>query len=126
MTPFDFLNAINDSKENLFDEDPAQSNKDYVPFIVNRGLSYFHDTVLYANEMNFNHHIPKEWQFDFLLNSIPRKRRMSKWHKKDDAHTLNLVVEYYGYSIEKARGVLSILSSDQLKTIEEKLYKGGR
>lgn len=126
MTPFDFLNAINESKQNLFDEDPVQSNKDYNAFIVNKGLSFFHDTVLYANEMNVNHHIPKEWQFDFLLNSIPRKRRMSKWHKKDDAHTLNLVVEYYGYSIEKARGVLSILSSDQLKTIEEKLYKGGR
>jgi hypothetical protein len=126
MTPFDFINSINESKVNLFADDPDQANKDYTPFIVNKGLSLFYDTVLPANEMNVHHHIPREWQFQFLLNSIPRKRRSSKWHKKDDIAALKLVMEYYGYSINKAKGALSILSSDQLKTIEEKLYKGGR
>jgi hypothetical protein len=125
MTPFDFINAINLTKKNLF-EDP-QAEKDYVPFLVNRGLSYFPDTVLYANEMNRNSGIPKDWQFSFFLNTIPKKKRFSKWHKKDaDSESLTLVKEYFGYSSEKALEALSILSDEQLTMIKEKLYKGGK
>jgi hypothetical protein len=125
MTPFDFINAINLTKKNLF-EDP-QAEKDYLPFLVNRGLSYFPDTVLYANEMNRNSGIPKDWQFSFFLNTIPKKKRFSKWHKKDaDSDSLTLVKEYFGYSSEKALEVLSILSDEQLAMIKEKLYKGGK
>ena len=125
MTPFDFINAINLTKKNLF-EDP-QAEKDYVPFLVNRGLSYFPDTVLYANEMNRNSGIPKDWQFSFFLNTIPKKKRFSKWHKKDaDSESLTIVKEYFGYSSEKALEALSILSDEQLTMIKEKLYKGGK
>ena len=125
MTPFDFINAINLTKKNLF-EDP-QAEKDYLPFLVNRGLSYFPDTVLYANEMNRNSGIPKDWQFSYFLNTIPQKKRFSKWHKKDaDSESLTLVKEYFGYSSEKALEALSILSDDQLAMIKEKLYKGGK
>lgn len=125
MTPFDFINAINLTKKNLF-EDP-QARKDYKPFLVNRGLSYFPDTVLYANEMNRNAGIPEDWQFSFFLNTIPKKKRFSKWHKKDaDSESLTLVKEYFGYSSEKALEALSILSDDQLAMIKEKLYKGGK
>lgn len=125
MTPFDFINAINLSKKNLF-VDP-QANKDYKPFIVNTGLSYFPDTILYANEMNFHRSIPKEWQFQFLLNSIPKKKRFSEWAKKDTrTEALSLVMEYFGYSQEKAKQALGILSNDQLAMIQEKLYKGGK
>lgn len=125
MTPFDFINAINLTKKNLF-EDP-QAEKDYLPFLVNRGLSYFPDTVLYANEMNRNSGVPKDWQFSFFLNTIPKKKRFSKWHKKDaDSESLTLVKEYFGYSSEKALEALSILSDEQLAMIKEKLYKGGK
>ena len=125
MSPFDFINAINSTKENLF-EDPS-ATKDYSPFLVNRGLSYFHDTVVQANTMNMYSNIPNEWQFNFLLNSITKKKRFSKWAKKDPAtEQLKLVQEYYGYSSEKAKEALSILSDEQLKLIEEKLNKGGK
>lgn len=125
MTPFDFIKAINTSKENLF-TDP-QANKDYSSWMVNRGLSQFHDTVLYANEMNFHYTIPKEWQFSFLLNSIPKKNRFSKWAKKEaSTDDMKLVMEYYGYSREKARQILGILPDEQLSMIKEKLYKGGK
>lgn len=125
MSPFDFINAINVSKKNLF-EDP-QANKDYEPFIVNRGLSYFPDTVLYANEMNRNSSIPKDWQFTFFLNTIPKKKRFSKWHKKDaNSESVTLVKEYFGYSSEKALEALNLLSDEQLVMIKEKLYKGGK
>ena len=125
MSPFDFINAINDSKKNLF-EDP-QAHKDYSSFMVNRGLSYFPDTVLFANEMNRYANVPPDWQFSFLINSIPKKKRFSKWAKKDgETKALQMVKEYFQYSNEKAKEALSVLSDVQLKIIEEKLYKGGK
>jgi hypothetical protein len=125
MTPFDFINAINVTKENLF-SDP-QAHKDYAPYLVNRGLSYFPDTILYANEMNQRASIAKDWQFSFFLNTIPKRKRFSKWHKKDaETQTLALVKEYFGYSSERAREILDILSAEQLNMIKEKLEKGGR
>lgn len=125
MSPFEFINAINDTKQNLF-EDP-QASKDYSSFMINRGLSYFPDTVLYANEMNQHSTIPVDWQFFFYLNTIPKKKRFSKWSKKDkETKSIQLVKEYYGYSNERAKEALSVLSDNQLKQIEEKLQKGGR
>ncbi len=125
MSPFDFINAINQTKENLF-EDP-QAAKDYSPFLVNRGLSYFHDTVVQANTMNQYSSIPKDWQFTFLLNSIAKKKRFSKWAKADKAtESLILVQEYFGYSSEKAKEALRILTDEQLNDIKQKLNKGGK
>lgn len=123
---FDFLNEINLTKKDLIREDPLVE-KDYNPFMINRGLSYFADTVMYANEMNRHSGIPKIWQNDFFLNTITRKKRFSKWHKKDtESKSLQLVMEYYKYSTEKAKEVLGILTPEQLKMIEQKLYKGGK
>jgi len=125
MTPFDFINAINQTKEDLFQDKLA--SKDYSPFLVNRGLSFFHDTVVQANMMNIHSSIPKDWQFYFLLNSVTKKKRFSKWAKADKAtESLLLVQEYYGYSSEKAKEALSILSDEQLNEIKQKLNKGGK
>ena len=126
MSPFDFLNAINTTKKDLIREDPL-NEKDYSPFMINRGLSYFADTVMMANEMNRHSGIPKKWQNDFLLNTISKKKRFSKWHKKDtEDKSILLIMEYYKYSTERAKEVVDILSPDQLTMIEEKLYKGGK
>ena len=125
MTPFDFINSINFDKKNLF-EDP-QAEKDYVPFLVNRGLSYFPDTVFLANEMNRVGGAPKRWQFDFLLNSVSKRKRFSKWSKKDaSTDDLALVQEYYKYSKEKALDALSLLSKQQLDAIKHTMNKGGK
>ena len=125
MNPFEFLNYINETKKDVITAEP-DLEKDYSPFMVNRGLSYFHDTVMWANEMNQNHQIPKKWQFHFLLNSIPKKKRFSKWHKRTEEKSLQLVMEFYNYSSEKAKQALSVLTDEQLKTIEEKLKTGGK
>ena len=126
MSPFDFINAINLTKKDLLAEDRV-AIKDYTPYLVNRGLSYFPDTVLYANEMNVNTGIPNDWQFYFFLNSIPKKKRFSKWFKKDsDTESFNLVKEYFKYSDEKTKEALTILTDTQLAMIKEKLYKGGK
>ena len=125
MTPFDFINAVNTTKKDLF-EDPL-AHKDYSAFLVNRGLSYFPDTVMHANAMNCTPSIAKDWQFYFFLNSIPKKKRFSKWAKKDtDTESLSLVKEYFGYSSERASDVLDILSDEQMAMIKEKLFKGGK
>lgn len=126
MNFFDFVNAINVTKQDLIKDDP-QSEKEYVPFMVNRALSYFHDTIMYANEMNKYASIPKKWQFDFYRNSISKKKRFSKWHKKDqNSDDLNLVMNAYNYSSEKAAVALEILTDDQLKELRASYSQGGR
>jgi hypothetical protein len=126
MSPFDFLNAINTTKKDLLREDPL-NEKDYSPYMVNRGLSYFSDTVMMANEMNKHSGIPKKWQNDFLLTTVSKKKRFSQWHKKEkNSESLQLVMDYYKYSTERAKEVLSIFTDDQIEIIKQKMYRGGR
>ena len=124
MSPFDWVNAISQSKKDLM-EDPAVERL-YQPFLVNKALSYFPDTAMYANEMNRRHLTDSKLQFQFFLNTVRPARRFAKWVKKQEDNDLAAVMEYYGYSPEKAKSALSILSSDQLITIKEKLEKGGQ
>jgi hypothetical protein len=124
MSPFDFLNAINYTKQNLF-EDP-QASKDYAPFMVNRGLSYFPDTIMYANVMNQFYDTPKDWQFSYFINSIPKKKRFSKWAKKEEtSESIESVKEYFGYSTRQAERVMNVLTDEQLTMIKRKLFRGG-
>lgn len=126
MTPFDFLNAINFDKKDLMAEDPSVE-REYNAFMVNRGLSYFNDTVLYANAMNGFPTLDSKIQFDFYLHAIPKRKRFSKWSKKaPQTETIRLIMDYYKYNEERALEALSMLSDEQLKTIENKMYKGGR
>ena len=105
-------------------DDIAESN--YNSFMVNRGLSYFADTVLFANEMNINHHIDNRLQFDFLINIVRKKKRFSKWLKPIEISDLDVVKEYYGYSNEKARSVLSLFTDEQLTELKRRMNKGGK
>lgn len=126
MSPFDFINAITHSKDATIIKQP-QAEKDYKSFIINRGLAYFHDTVLQANEMNRRPSIPKDWQFSYLLNSITKKKRFSKWAEKTQKDEyLEMVMQYYDYSKQKAMVALSILTDEQLAMIKQKFEKGGR
>ena len=122
--PFQYLNAINDTKQNIMVDDITE--KGYNSFMVNRGLSYFKDTVLFANEMNRHHHLDSRLQFDFLINIIRKRKRFSKWIKPDTLSDVEVVKEYYGYSNEKARQVLTLLTSEQINDLKKKVYKGGR
>lgn len=124
MNPFDFIKAICETKENLF-EDP-QASKDYSSFMVNRGLSQHADAIMNANEMNRFYNLDADMQFQYLINTVTKKKRFGKWAKKGkNPKSFLLVKEYYGYSDEKARRALEILTDDQLVIIEQKLYKGG-
>jgi len=124
MNPFEYLNAINSTKKDIMVDDIAE--KGYNSFMINRGLSYFNDTVLMANEMNINHTIDNRLQFDFLINIIRKKKRFSKWIKPETVSDVEVVKEYYGYNNEKAKQALSLLTSDQIDELKKKVYKGGR
>ena len=123
MKPFDFVNSINVSKDNLIEKDP-NCEKDYVPFLTNRALSYFPDTVLYANVMNGFPFLTNKLQYEYLLNSIRPKRRFSKWAKRDESENIKALSRYYGYSMKKAEEVLPIFSQEQIDTVKEKITLG--
>jgi len=102
------------------------SEKSYPAFMVNRALSYFNDTVLYANEMNVNHHIDNKLQYQFLINIVRKKKRFSKWLKPQEVNNLELIKEYYGYSNEKAKSVLPLFNNEQIELLKQRIYKGGK
>ena len=124
MNPFNFLNEINYGKTDIMIDDIAE--KQYNSFLINRGLSYFKDTVIMANEMNINHHIDNRLQFDFLINIVRKRKRFSKWNKPEVATDLDVIKEYYGYSNEKARMVHNLLTDNQITELRRKVFKGGR
>ena len=121
-----YLTAINYSKEKLLDTDDRDWEKKYPPFIINKGLSYFSDTIMYANEMNRLHHATKHMQFSFYLNSIKSRKRFSKWLKSSKIKDLDVVKQHFGYSNKKAQEALSLMTKKQIDYIKERLYKGGK
>ena len=124
FSPFDFLNDINYAKSNIMVDDLVE--KQYNAFMVNRGLSYFQDTVLMANEMNLNSHIDNRLQFELFINIVRKKKRFSKWAKAQTTDDVEVLKEYYGYSTEKARQASKLLSSEQINELKKKVFKGGR
>jgi len=120
----DWLNSINQTKKNLIDEDPS-IEKDYAPYIVNRIYSGHLDAIMFANEMNMYNFLPKKMQYDFFINTLRVKKRFSPWLRKDEIKDLNYVKRYYGYSNEKAKQILKILSKEQLNFIKSKFETGG-
>ena len=126
MTPFDFLNDINYGKKNLMVNDvDHQVEKQYLPFIVNKGLSYTMDTVIYANEMNIRPYTDKKLQFDYLINTIRRNKRFPKWINHEEDENIRVIMDYYGYNVQRAKEVLSLHSMEEISQLKEKLDKGG-
>ena len=125
INPFEFLNSINSTKKNLMDVD-IDTEKSYNSFLVNRSLSYFPDTIFMSNEMNRLHHLDNKMQYDFLINIVRKKKRFSKWDKPDERAGLECVKEYFGYSESKAKQAIVLLTESQIKTIKNKVSRGGR
>ena len=125
INPFEFLNSINSTKKNLMDVD-IDTEKSYNSFLVNRSLSYFPDTIFMSNEMNRLHHLDNKMQYDFLINIVRKKKRFSKWDKPDERADMECLKKYFGYSEQKAKQVIGLLTESQIKTITKKVSTGGR
>ena len=124
MNPFEYLNSINHKKDDIMVDEDAE--KGYSPFMINRGLSYFQDTVLLANEMNMNSHLDHRMQYDFLRTAIRPRKRFSKWMKKTVPAKNEIIKEYYGYSDAKAESVVDLLSDQDIAHMKSVLSKGGK
>lgn len=125
LSPFDFLNSINTNKKNLIREDSLNA-KYYNSYMINRSLSYFPDTIHFANEMNRLHHTDVQMQYEFLLNIVRAKKRFAKWDKSEELNNINNVKRYFGYNNHRAKEALSLLSKEQIKIINDKVDTGGR
>ena len=122
--PFDYVNEIMQGKKNLIVD--AATEKEYVPFLTNKSLSYQYDCVMFANEMNIRHHLDKKLQFDFLLNTVRAKKRpFSKWLKPESSDDIECLKILYGYSDQKALEALRLHSDEQIQKLKEKTHKGG-
>jgi len=126
-SPFDYVNSITHKKNNMMreSENDTLAEKDYNPWIVNKALSYFPDTVLHANLLNMYHHLENRPQYEFLLNSVRSKKRFSKWAKTDEDSDIDVICEYYKCNKLVAREYLNLLTVENLQYIKEKCSKGG-
>ena len=122
----EYINSINYSKEKLMNTEDEMWEKKYPAYIINKCIAPFQDTIFLVNEMNRNHHIDNKLQFDFLLNSLRKRKRYTPWLKAKKEKYLECIYEYYGYNNEKANSALNILNDEQIKTIMNSLNKGGR
>lgn len=123
-TIWDYVNSVTHNKKDLWDN--LTSESEYDSFMINRALSMFPDTILYAQEMNRNPHVSKKHNYYYYINSLRPSKRFSKWPKKVADDDLDAVKEYYGYNTDKAKTALGLLSPQQLMTIKKRLEKGGR
>ena len=122
--PFEYIASITHKKNDMMTDEDGE--KGYSPFMTNRGLSYFQDTVLLANEMNRMSHLDNKLQYDFLRHAVRSKKRFSKWAKKSTSDKIDVIKEYYGYTDEKAYAVVDLIGDVQLEEMKERLSKGGK
>ena len=120
----DWLNSINTTKNNIIDLDNS-AEKEYPPFIINKCMAGHIDTIMYANQLNINFDLDKKLQYDFYINIVRKRKRFSPWIRKEKIEDLEYVKSYYGYSNEKAKQALSILTKEQLNFIKSKFETGG-
>lgn len=126
--PFIYADSVSFTKNNLMKgtANDELAEKLYKPFLVNRSMSYHHDSVLYANEMNMRPHLDNKPQYEYLLNTLRKRKRFAKWAKEQSNASVEMVMEYYGYGRSKAEQALRVLTDEQLAMIEVALDKGGK
>lgn len=125
--PFDYVSAINYTKKDLMtDTDNDElAEAGYNPYLTNKALSYFPDTILYANEMNMHYNADNKLQFQYLLNIVRPKKRFSKWAKRQDSDDFEAVKQYFKYNNAKTEQAISLLSPEQIEQIRTILDTGG-
>ena len=126
-SPFDFMNAVSFSKEDLIrnSENPDMTEKEYTPYMVNRGFANFEDTILHANEMNMRHHMFHGAQFDYYRGALRKRKRFSKWPKADKSTDLDAIQQVYKCNRTVAKLYLKAMTPDDIKSIRDKLVTGG-
>lgn len=124
---FDYVNSINNGRESLMrgglDEEADEAG--YNPYLTNVAMSYFIDTILHANIMNQYHHLDKRPQYEFLFNSVRKKKRFSKWHKTENSDDLALICDHYKVNKTIGKEYLELLPTDEIEKIKQLYNTGG-
>lgn len=125
--PFDYVNSINFTKKNLMTDtyDDQQAEKEYVPFLTNRSLSYFPESILYAQEMNINHHLDNKLQYEYLLHSVPKGKRFAKWHKRDVSKIANAFANHFNCSVKTATDMCKVMSTKEVDELYALIQQTG-
>ena len=118
-SPFELVNSINIKK---YDTDLTSYN----PFLTNRAFAYHVDTILLADTMNQNHSLSPELQYDFYFYSVRKGKRFGFPPKQEDPYNLEVVMEYYQISKQKALEALRVLDPTDINEIIAKMSKGGK
>ena len=121
---FKIINNINVETKNILASKEV-SVSDYLPFMVNKALSYHNDTILYANEMNINNSLAKDIQYNYLFNSIKKRKRFYKWYKADEDNEIDLIVKEYKVNNQKAIQIKKLLTEEQMNILKKKYNTGG-
>jgi hypothetical protein len=126
--PFVYADSVSYTKKNLMrgTANDELAEKGYKPYLTNRSMSYHQDSILYANEMNIHSTAEYKWQYEYLLNSLRKRKRYAKWAKQSPDASVEMIMEYYGYGRSKAEEALRVLTDEQLAMIEVALDKGGK
>ena len=126
--PFVYVDSVSYSKKNMMrgTANDELAEKGYKPFLTNRSLSYHQDSILFANEMNLRPTAENKWQYEYLLNTLRKRKRFAKWKKQEPDATVEMIMEYFGYGRSKAEDALRILTDEQLAMIEVALDRGGK
>ena len=122
----EILSSINHNKENILRERDEREEKQYAPYVINRCLSYFPDTIFLVNSMNCIPNVDKRMHYEFLLTSVRKRKRFSKWLKKEQDIRLDWIKEYYNVSEKKAREYISFLTDEQIEDIKSRTTFGDK
>lgn len=115
----EYLNSINYEKNDIFLHDPELAEKNYLPYVINRCLSYFTDTVLHANQMNMHSELSGKMQYDYYMETIRKRKRFSKWIKNEITEDLQLVMDKFKCSAPKAKNILPLLSDEYITHLKD-------
>ena len=122
--PFDFVKSVSYDKKDIMIDDIEEKN--YAPFLINKSLSYHQDSVFMTNEMNNRHHLDNRLQYVFLLNTLRKRQRFSKWEKPYVSKKLDTIKQYYQIATLKAKEYMEVLSDKQYRELKNRMKTGGK
>jgi len=102
------------------------AEKSYQPFLVNRALSYHQDAIMLINEMNLHHSLEGRLQYSFLINTLRKRNRFSKWQKPYESKKLDTIRDYYNVSTQKAKEYAELLDDKQYRELKQSMGVGGQ
>lgn len=124
LNPFDYVNSINDKKYIFREEDEGAYNKDCC-WTVTKAFANLPETLFLANLAN-RLGLRGKQHYDFFYYVLTKRKRFSEWHKTEKIDALEVIQEYYGCNINRAREYLKALSDNDIKTLKKKLERGGK